>query len=321
MPAERPAVPTPTWFRTGGGNRPGKWREMKYMLFLLLLEPLLLFAQSDTVPPYRIYSVAQKQEIGLEELIGRLQAEEVIFFGEEHNDSIAHLLELRLLEGLYRQGKKRVMLSMEMFQTDAQLVLDEYRKGLISESNFRKDGKLWGNYEDYRPIVEYARENGIYILAANAPSRYAGLVARKGLKSLDALSRAARSLLAPLPIDTLTGAYYEKFVGMMGGHAGIGSMHLYQAQNLWDATMAWHIARLMKKRRGKKQVLQLTGRFHSDGRLGTVAQLARYSPKLRCTNISVFSDSSVARPPWSQWENLGDYVIITQPALSFNGRE
>lgn len=272
-----------------------------------------MYAQTDTISLYKIYSVEQRSEISLEELINNLQKKDVIFFGEEHNDSVAHVLEWLLLQGLHQQQKRETILSMEMFQSDVQLVLDEYRKGLISESNLQKDGRLWNNYKDYRPLVEYARENGLYISAANAPTRYTNRVTHSGLESLNSLTKAARSLLAPLPVDTLTGAYYQKFSGLMGGHEGMGTSRFYQAQNLWDATMAWHIARLMKRRHAKKQVLHLNGRLHSDEQLGVYEQLVRYSPKLRFTNISAFSDASITAPQWDKWQMLGDFIIITRP--------
>jgi len=288
---------------------------MKSILFIMLLLPALAFGQTDSIPSYKIYSVSKKQEITLEKLLTNLQKKDVIFFGEEHDDSIAHMLEYELLKGLYKhRGEKNIMLSMEMFQSDVQLILDEYRNGLISKKSFEQQARVWSNYSDYRPIVAFAKENGLYILAANAPDRYTNRVAKHGLKSLEPLSNKAKSFLAPLPIDTLTGRYYEKFTEEMGEHAGASSMKLYQAQNLWDATMAWHIAGLLKTNRNKKQVLHLNGRFHSDEKLGTYAQLKHYTPRLKITNISVFKDSSIIHPQWVEWKNLGDYIIITKPA-------
>lgn len=289
---------------------------MRHILFLIFFKPVLLFAQGDTIPLYKIYSVGQGSEISLDELINSLEKKDVIFFGEEHNDSVAHVLELLLLQGLHKQQKRKTVLSLEMFQADVQPVLDEYLGGLITESNLEKDGRPWKNYKDYRPLVEYARENGIYVLAANAPSRYSNRVTRSGLESLNDLTKTAKSFLAPLPVDTLTGAYYEKFSGLMGGHNGMGSLKIYQAQNLWDATMAWRIAGLLKRKRAKKQVLHLNGRFHSDEKLGTYEQLLRYSPRLRYANISAFSDVSIAAPEWDKWKKLGDFIIITRPAGS-----
>ncbi len=274
--------------------------------------PLVVSAQSDSLLLYKIYSVERKQEVSLETMVNDLLKADVVFFGEEHNDSVAHVLQLNVLKGLYEHKKSGLALSMEMFQSDVQLVLDEYRNGLIRESNLDKDGRLWKNYKDYRPVVEFAKENKLYILAANAPSRYTNRVTRSGLASLNEISKEAKALLAPLPVDTLTGRYYEKFSALMGDH--MGSMKIYQSQNLWDATMAWRISRLAKQH-PKKLILHLNGRFHTDEKLGTYAQLKRYAPKLRSMNISSFSHESFAAPQWDEWQNLGDFIIITDPSV------
>lgn len=284
----------------------------KGILLISLLFPVIVSAQSDTARLYKIYSVERRQEVSLETMINDLQKADVVFFGEEHNDSVGHVLQLRVLKGLYEVKKADLALSMEMFQSDAQLVLDEYRNGLVRETNLEKDGRTWKNYKDYRPMVEFAKENKLYILAANAPSRYTNRVTRNGLASLNELTKEAKMFLAPLPIDTLTGRYYEKFSALMGEH--MGSMKIYQSQNLWDATMAWRISRYAKDN-SKKLILHLNGRFHTDEKLGTVAQLKRYAPKLRSMNISSFSDESFKTPKWEEWAVLGDFVIVTNPSV------
>lgn len=286
---------------------------MRNIFFIsAMLVSLLANAQTDTTRLYKIYSVADQKEVTLDEMIIALAKADVVFFGEEHNDSVAHVLQLNVLKGLYEWKKSDLSLSMEMFQSDVQLVLDEYRTGLVRETNLEKDARLWKNYKDYRPMIEFAKENKLYILAANAPARYTNRVTRNGLASLNDLSKDAKSLLAPLPIDTLTGRYYEKFSGLMGEH--MGSMKIYQSQNLWDATMAWRISRLAKEK-PKKTILHLNGRFHSDEKLGTYMQLKNYAPKLRCMNISSFSHESFTNPDWSEWKNLGDFIIITDPSI------
>ncbi|MBK1441014.1 ChaN family lipoprotein [Parapedobacter sp. ISTM3] len=281
---------------------------------LLGLFPLAAAAMQPDSIRYRIYDTQEKREIGLQDLASAIQRADVVFFGEEHNDSIAHVLQYELLVAL-NERYAGVALSMEMFVSDDQLVLDEYLSGLITERNLRKDAVLWNNYDDYRPMVEYAKDHHLPVLAANAPSRYTNRVTREGLESLSALDKAARALLAPLPVDTLTGAYYQKFAGLLGGHEGMGNSKIYQSQNLWDATMAYRISKMAKKKSVKK-ILHLNGRFHSDERLGTVAHLTKYAPKLAVLNISCFPHESIDQPDWSSFSHLGDFVILTDPAVA-----
>jgi uncharacterized iron-regulated protein len=203
---------------------------------------------------------------------------------------------------------------MEMFETDRQTVLNEYLKDLISENSFTNDAKAWPNYGDYRPLIELAKNDKLPVIAANAPSRYTSMVNHMGLNSLQQLDATAKSWLPPLPIDTATGPYYDKFVQIMGGHAAMPGMQMYQAQNLWDATMGWSIATFMKAHPDYK-ILQINGGFHSEEKLGTPAQLKKYNPAARILNIATYADDSFDNPDWTKVSKMGDYIILTDPKL------
>lgn len=140
------------------------------------------------------------------------------------------------------------------------------------------------------------------------------MVTRNGLSSLQQLDAQAKSYLAPLPIDTATGAYYDKFVKIMGGHEAVAGMQIYQSQNLWDATMGWSIAQFYKSHPGYK-TLQLNGGFHSEEKLGTVAQLKKYAPNVRILTIASYADDSFDNPDWTKFKQLADYIILTDPRL------
>lgn len=282
------------------------------LLLFLLFFSLFAKAQENS---FKIYSVAARQEISFEQLSQELTKSQVIFLGEEHNDSVAHILERDILSALFLSKGSQLSLSLEMFQSDVQLVLNEYVQGLITETNLQKDARPWKNYADYRPMVEFAKEHDLYVLAANAPSRYTNRVTRAGLESLTVLDDDAKRLLAPLPIDTLTGAYYNKFMGLLGGHEGMGNLKIYQSQNLWDATMAWRIFNLHQQK-PDHQIIHVNGRFHSDERLGTFAQLQHYAPELVITNISIFNHDTFNNPEWNNWSSLADYIIITDPTIN-----
>ncbi|TCD08245.1 hypothetical protein EZ449_12615 [Pedobacter frigidisoli] len=286
---------------------------MKY--FLLIISFALtsnLFAQ-DINSRFKIYDVKKQKEITLNDIALDMNNADVLFFGEEHNDSIGHYLELEIFKKLNEKFPQKIVLSLEMFHTDVQPEIDEYLANVISEKNFIKEGRAWSNYKDYKPLIEYAKDNKLQVIAANAAARYSNAVTVGGLGVLKNFPKASLNFLPPLPIDTATGRYNEKFTDLLGGHS-MGSMKVYQTQNFWDATMAWSIAKFVKANRGIK-VFQLNGRFHSDEKLGTLAQLQKYAPKLRIMNISSFSDESFETPDWQKFKNLGDYIIITDPKV------
>jgi len=100
----------------------------------------------------------------------------------------------------------------------------------------------------------------------------------------------------------------------MGGHSAMGGMQMYQAQNLWDATMGWSIARFAKSHRDYK-ILQLNGSFHSDEKLGAAAQLRKYDKKIRILNIATYDDENFDNPDWSKFSKNNDYIILTDPKV------
>lgn len=278
---------------------------------LMCILPLLSIAQAPTAH-YKVYDVKKQKLIQLEEIISNMKDVDVLFFGEEHNDSIGHQLELELFQKLSGDYPKTA-LSLEMFHTDVQPVMDEYLLGLISEKNFVKEARVWKNYEDYKPMIEYAKSHHLPVIAANAATRYSNAVSKSGLAVLDQFPKSSGCFLPPLPVDTATGKYYEKFIAMLGGH-GMGTMKIYQTQNLWDATMSWSIAKYLKSNKGAK-VFQVNGRFHSDEQLGTLAKLKTLLPKLKIVNISCFSGEDFSTPDWAKYSHLGDYILLTDPAV------
>ncbi|MDB5127981.1 MAG: hypothetical protein JWQ85_2213 [Mucilaginibacter sp.] len=283
-------------------------------LLLLLLSPFVALCQEPMAQHYKIYNTAKQRIATADDIINDLNKVDVLFFGEEHNDSTGHYLESLLFKKLADKYPGKAALSLEMFQTDCQTVLNEYLAGFIREKNLITEGRAWQNYKDYRPMVELAKTAHIPVVAANAPTRYTNMVTRMGLSSLGQLDAKAKAWLAPLPIDTATGPYYEKFVTVMGGHSAMGTMKIYQSQNLWDATMGWNIAQFLQAHEGYK-VFQVNGGFHSEEKLGTAAQLKKYIPKVRVMNIAVYADESFDNPDWAKFAKMGDYVILTDPKL------
>lgn len=259
---------------------------------------------------YKIYDTRSKTQVGIEQIVAALSGADVLFFGEEHNDSAGHYLENKIYRALHAVYGDQLALSLEMFETDNQLVLDEYLQGRIDETRLGKDVRLWSNYRDYRPMIEYARQQKLPVIAANPPRRYVTLVTRRGMRALDSLSKDAKAFLPPLPYDTLSGRYRDKFMETMRGAPESASRNIYYSQSLWDAGMSYSIYRFLKKNKGKK-VFHCVGKFHSDEKLGTAMQLQMRNKKLRILNISCFPDKSFSNPDWSKFEQLGDFVILT----------
>lgn len=284
-------------------------------LFLCVLLAHLTFSQNKIEAHFKIYNTQTKQITTIEQIAIDCKDVDVLFFGEEHNDSAGHYLEAAIFKALYNEYGNKLALSMEMFETDCQLVLNEYLDGFISESRMVKEARAWTNYKDYKPTVEMAKQNSLTVIAANTPRRYVSMVSSNGMKSLEGLPKSSKKFLPKLPYDTLAGRYYEKFQEFMGGGSpGTSNPKIYYSQSLWDAGMSNSIYNYWRKNKDKK-IFHMVGRFHSDGKLGTAAQLKNRNSKLKIFNISCFSDSSFNNPDWEKFIQLGDYIIITDPDL------
>ena len=288
---------------------------MKFLIGIcLLIFSLPAYPQDSMSAHYKIYDTRLKQIITLDKIIADVANADVLFFGEEHNDSAGHYLENKIFRALHAAYGSNVALSMEMFETDGQLGLNEYLAGQIDESRFSKDVRLWSNYKDYRPMIEYAKQNKLKVIAANPPRRYVTMVSRRGMSSLDSLSDEAKKFLPKLPYDTLTGRYREKFFEIMKGSPGGENPRVYHSQSLWDAGMGNNIYKFLKKNKGKK-IFHCVGGFHTEEKLGTAAQLLMRNKKLKILNIASFSDKSFSNPDWEKESYRGDYIIITNPDL------
>jgi uncharacterized iron-regulated protein len=308
---------------------------------------------------YRVFTGAGVPAT-LDDVVAAMGEVEVVFVGETHDDPTGHMLEADLLrraheafgaagadtEGAPGSGAgprepRPVVLSLEFFQRDAQPVLDEYLAGLITEKAFRADARPWPRYEtDYRPLVEYAKEYGLAVIAANAPRRYTTRVTLHGREALEDLSPEAKAFLAPLPYGKASEAYRSQWIAVIskvmeeegkkcgipveqlaaegeqvearapaGAHGNMGNQ--LDSQVLWDATMAWSLAQRLE-RQPDALLLHMVGGFHVERGTGTPEQLESYRPGTSRLIVSMqaVDDVDVFEPaPEGEW---GDFVIQTE---------
>lgn len=263
---------------------------------------------------YRIFD-AKGNPSKINYLLDAAERSDVVFLGENHDDAVAHSLQTEIFKNLQQKfaGKREIALSLEMFERDVQIVLDEYLKNLITEKKFLDDSRPWNNYKtDYRPLVEFARENNLFVIAANTPRRYVNMVSRNGRDSLNVLSTEAKKWLAPLPYAEPSDEYSKKFTVLMGATSGDNHSvsKILASQTLWDATMAYSIAEFLKKQKNTL-VVHLNGSFHTENRLGTAEQFLRLNPKAKILVITMRYEDNFTKFDKSKHENLGDFVILT----------
>jgi len=266
---------------------------------------------------YIVYSVKKGKKVKLQEVIADFKKKDVLFFGEEHNDSIGHQLQLWLFTKMFKTFGDKAVISMEMFDRDVQYIMDEYLSGTIKKSYFLKDSRKWGNYSDYEPMVEFAKEKGLPVVCANAPFRYVNAVSKQGLEGLMKLSDWAKKAIAPLPYKLAEGKYADKLNALMGHDPENpdSSPSYIPGQSLWDATMAYSVFQHKEKNKDAK-ILHLNGRFHTEERFGIIQRLAEFDANITSIVLTLEgNDENYPDIKFDDYKHLGDYIIFTNPKV------
>jgi uncharacterized iron-regulated protein len=279
---------------------------MRKTTIILAFSVLLSLAMKSDLPAYQFFdSRGKKADYG--DVLKSAKSADIIFFGELHNSPICHWLQLELTRDLYAETGEKLVLGAEMFESDNQLILDEYLSGRIRERNFEEEARLWKNYStDYKPLVKFALDNKIPFIATNVPRRYAALVNKEGFEGLDLLDPEAGKYLAPLPIPydpELKG--YKDMVEMMGGAGGHGTANIAKAQALKDATMAHFI---LENHSTGKLFLHYNGTYHSNNYEGIVWYIRQARPDIKIMTIATVEQDTLKNLA-EEHINLADFVL------------
>ncbi|WP_026706029.1 ChaN family lipoprotein [Flavobacterium soli] len=274
---------------------------MNYIVSLFAFV-LSLNAVAQDKPAYQIFDINGKKS-SYSKMLQKAENSEVVLFGEHHDNSIIHWLQLELTKDLAE--KKQLVLGAEMIEADNQKQLDQYLKDEINQKAFDTLARLWNNHKtDYKPLVDFAKEKKFNFIATNVPRRYASLVYKQGFEALDKLSAEEKSWIAPFPIaydKNLPG--YVKMLEMMGDHA---NENLPKAQAIKDATMGYFILQNLKS---NSVFVHYNGTYHSDNFDGINWYLKKVQPALKIMTIATVSQKEV-----SELENenlkLADFIIV-----------
>ncbi len=280
-------------------------KKVKYLLLIMIF--ISASAHKSDKSAYSIFNEKGK-EVKYKKMLEAALEADIVMFGELHNNPISHWLQLHITEDLFTEIGTDLVLAAEMFEADNQLILDEYLSGTIKQKSFEDEARLWNNYKtDYKPLVEFAKENNLKFIASNIPRRYASLVHKQGFEGLDSLTDAGKAFIAPLPPEydpELPG--YKAMMEMMGGMGqGHANPNLPKAQAIKDATMAnFTLANWSPG----KTVIHYNGAYHSDNFEGIVWYLRQQNPDLKILTITTVEQAGIAE---LEEENIGiaNYTI------------
>jgi uncharacterized iron-regulated protein len=301
----------------------------------------------------RVYTGAGHAS-SLADILSAMDGAEALLVGEEHDDLGGHGFQLQLLtgavsrfEGANARRPRPVVLSLEMFESDVQYVLDEYLTDLISEDHFLRSSRPWDDYEArYRAMVEFAKAHDLPVVAANAPRRYVNRVSREGPESLAELSERALAYLPPLPFPGPSDAYRAEWDALMeeamaemlaaaaaddatptDGSAEEAdeptddtpphrpNTNAIYSQALWDAAMGHAITSALEEHRGSL-VIHLAGSFHVANGTGIPERIRDYRPEARFVTVVMVAVDDVNSWDPDEHDGQGDFVVLTKKPAS-----
>ncbi len=255
----------------------------------LLLSASLSVAQSPSdmtrpdhqpSPPGQPTTVLDLSRLAnMNQLLDQLMTRRVIFVGEQHDRYDDHLSQLAIIEGLVARGRSLVI-GMEMFQQPYQAPLDAYIAGTISEAQILAQTQYFErwryDYRLYRPILQFAREQRIPVIALNLEAELTGKVGDAGIAALTDSERAR----LPTEINRDDPAYRARIEVAFKHHPPElqGNFeHFLEAQLLWDEGMAERAARALTDYPGRTLVV-LAGDGHLEYGQGIPQRLLRRQP-------------------------------------------
>lgn len=150
----------------------------------------------------------------LEQVADDLSRYDVVFFGEFHGHSGVHLAQMRLFRAL-QQRYPDMTLSLEQFERDTQPLVDKYMAGEIGEKVLTEEGRGWDNYEQsYRPLVEFAKDNGLPVVASEAPKQAVICISKEGPDFINEIPMPDREWVAK-ELHIEEGAYLDKYMAFL----------------------------------------------------------------------------------------------------------
>lgn len=196
--------------------------------------------------------------------IAEMASADVVLMGEVHGHELGNAIQQEMYEDILT-ANPNALLSMEFYERDEQVALDDYLAGITDREAFEKaaDRNAGNNPWAHARMIDASKEANRPVVASNAPRRYVKLARTDGFDRLRELNDNQRALIE-IPSGTPQGAYRDRFVNAMGGMASHGGEEMIEgflrSQSTWDATMAQSIVNAFSE---GTPVVHVVGYFHA----------------------------------------------------------
>lgn len=251
-----------------------------------------------------ISAVEISRLVGLKDIIDGVGRKRIVYLGELHDRFEHHRMQFEIIRGLHQKYGKLVI-GMEMFQRPYQKALDDFIAGNIGEKEFLKKSEYFSrwsfDYNLYREILMYARENRIPVIALNSRKELVSKVSKNGIYSL------TREELKELPadMDMSDNEYRTRLRESFLRHQNNENRNFdffHQAQVLWDEAMAHNINEYMGKNPESRMVVIAGG-----GHMIFGSGIPKRAHRLNGLDYSIILNSEEVE------KGAADFVVFTKP--------
>lgn len=261
--------------------------------------------------------VASGEPVTFPSLVEDLEQADVVYLGERHTLERHHALQARIVDALGATGRPMVI-ALEQVGRHSQEHLDEYADGKLTFEQLAESmewAKQWGNYRDYRPVLEAGRRHKARFLGANARREVIREVGRGGLKALSQESRA--QLPEQIDVeDPVYAAFLRLNMGVMVAAMPDRMNSLIEAQIARDETMAETVATFLSQPANRTaRAVVICGAGHVGYGLGTVQRVRRRRPDLDDRIVVMSASGDVVLSP--EMAKMARDITITHAQLRF----
>lgn len=255
-----------------------------------------------------------------------LASYDTIYLGEEHHNPFHIAAALTVLRSLMVQGRRPV-LAMEMFGWDGQAALDHYpdlkptvREEFLERVSWKQN---WGGaFEDYEPLVQFAKEHELPLIAMNPPKTLIRQIVKQGLVQVKEQAEWRRwGMEGETIVDDP--AYRSRILSQLQACHGGGSLDdyqtMYEASMVRDEAMAKTLVIALRRIRREGSLMQgpvvsYTGGGHVQYGLPVPNRVARRLPE-GLKQVTVYMATFEGGRTVDFWqamkEGIADYVWLT----------
>jgi uncharacterized iron-regulated protein len=277
---------------------------LRKFLFITLLAGIMTGPMAEEISPDPVVDLSTL--INLSGLVEKVSDKQVVYIGETHDQYQHHLNQLAIIKGLHTKHSD-LAIGLEFFFQPYQSALDRYIGGEIDEAELIRETDYFNrwrfDYRLYRPILRFAKEQGIPLIGLNIEKEITDQVGHEGI---DSLSDELKQRI-PSQIDRDNEAYRSRLKTIFEAHPhreGSDFERFIDVQLLWDEAMAQRAAEWIEAN-PERHLVVLAGAGHLIYGYGIPDRVARRVGVSQSIVINANNTTELN-------SELADYLILTK---------